>query len=136
MLLMEQFDRALKLVGQESVDCELSVTGEFDVTESLSRDSRRKPDRTRLLLVDCPLLLLEASALDRAAGVLIRLHVLVSADGERTQVVFIEASALFDRRVPVGAAGPLEELKARISTALEAAVTRVEIQHPYSGGVS
>ena len=132
----EQFDRALSLVRQELVDRELSVTSEFDVTESLSGDSRRKADRTRLLLVDCPLLLLEALALDRAAGVLIPLHVLVSSDGDRTQVVFIESSALFDRRVPVGASGPLEKLKTRISMALEAAVMRAEIEHRYSGGVS
>ena len=134
-VIAEQFDKALKLVRQELAKHDLSVTGEFDVTENLSRDSGRMPDRARLLLVDCPLLLFEAVALDRAAGVLIPLHVLVSAAGDRTQVVFVEASTLFDRRVPVGASGPLEEIKARITMALEAAVVRADTQHRYLGGV-
>jgi uncharacterized protein (DUF302 family) len=135
-LIAEQFDEALNLLRQELADHDLCVTDEFDATEYLSRDSGRKPDRSRLLLVDCPLPLLEAVALDRAAGVLIPLHILASSDGDRTEVVFIEASTLFDRRAPVGVSQPLGELKSRIAMALEAAVARAEAQRGCLGDVS
>lgn len=134
-VITERFDKALKLLRQELADRDLSVTGEFDTTEYMSRDSGRKPDRSRLLLVDCPLLLLEAVALDRAAGVLIPLHIFVSSDGDRTEVVFVEASTLFDRRLPVGTSEPLGELKTRIAMALEATVARAETQRRHVGDV-
>jgi uncharacterized protein (DUF302 family) len=83
----------------------------------------------RLLLVDSPIFTFEAMALDRAAGVLIPLHVLVSSDGDQTEVIFVEPAALFDRRLPIGAAGPLEQIKTRVRVALESAVARSEEQH-------
>ena len=123
-LIAEEFNKALKLVRHALVERELSITGELDTTESLHRDSGTKQRPSRLLLVDSPILTFEAMALDRAAGALIPMHLLVSADGDRTQVVFVEPATLLARRPPAGAAGPLEELKTRINAALESAVVK------------
>ena len=123
-VIAEEFGKALKLVRHVLAERELSVTSEWDTTESQGWSSAQNPSHSRLLLVDSPVLLFEAMALDRAAGALIPMHVLVSSDRDRTQVVFVEPATLFARRPPVGAAGPLEELKARIRAALESAVAR------------
>jgi hypothetical protein len=55
--------------------------------------------------------------------------VLLSADGDRTQAVFVEPATLFALRPPVGAAGPLEEMKVRIGAALESAVAVSQARH-------
>jgi len=128
-VIAEEFGKALKLVRQALAERELCVTTELDITGSLYRGPGNTEKPMRLLLVDSPILTFEAIALDRAAGVLIPLHVLVSSDGDRTHVVFIDPATLLDRRLPVGAAGPLEQLKARIAMALESAVARSEEQH-------
>ena len=123
-VIAEEFDKALKLVRHVLAESELNVTSEWDTTRNLRQSPGQNSKRSRLLLVDSPVLLFEAMALDRAAGALIPMHVLVSADGDRTQVVFVEPATLLARRPPVGAARALEELKARINAALESAVAR------------
>jgi uncharacterized protein (DUF302 family) len=120
----ERFGRTLKLIRDALEKQELSITGELDLTETFARDSGMHPEPSKLLLVDCPLLLFEALALDRAAGVFFPLHVLVSANGDRTQVVCFEPAALLEVRLPVGAAHPLEELRDRIGMALESLLPR------------
>src|SRR5215472_17691866 len=109
-VMAEEFDKVLKLVRRALAERELSITDELDTTESLHRDSGNKPKPSRLLLVDSPLLTFEAMALDRAAGALIPMHVLISSDGYQTHIIFVEPATLFARRLPVGAAGPLEQL--------------------------
>lgn len=133
-VIEERFDKALKLIRNALTRRELSVAGEFDVTEGFAHDSRKKLEPSKLLLVDSPLLLFEAVALDRAAGVLFPLHVLVSADGDWTQVVCIEPATLFEARLPAGAAQPLEELRNRVAMALQSLGSRSESYDHRQGG--
>lgn len=121
-VIAEEFDKALKLVRHALAERELSITSEWDTSGARALGSGQKPHRSRLLLVDSPILMFEAMALDRAAGALFPLHVLLSADGDRTHAVFVEPATIFALRPPVGAAGPLEEMKVRIGAALESAV--------------
>ena len=123
-VIEERSGRALKLIRDALEEQELGVTGELDLTESFVRDSGMHAEPSKLLLVDCPLLLFEALALDRAAGVFFPLHVLVSADGDRTRVVCVEPASFFEVRLPVGTAHPLEELRHRIGMALESLLPR------------
>jgi hypothetical protein len=46
-VIAEEFEKALKLVRHALAECELSITGELDTTESLNRDSRKKQRPTR-----------------------------------------------------------------------------------------
>ena len=128
-VIAEDFDNALKLVRHSLAERELGVTSEWDTTENRRGSFGQKPQRSRLLLVDSPILMFEAMALDRAAGALFPLHVVLSADGDRTQAVFVEPATLFALRPPVGAAGPLEEMKSRIKAALESVVARSKAHH-------
>lgn len=77
------------------------------------------PERSRVLLVDCPLLDFEALALDRASAVFFPVHILVSPDGNRTRVSVVDPAGLFSARFPVGMAEPMERLLARVSLAVE-----------------
>jgi len=128
-VIAEDFDKALKLVRHALAERELGVTSEWDTIENRCGGFGQKLQRSRLLLVDSPILMFEAMALDRAAGALFPLHVLLSADGDRTQAIFVEPTTLFALRPPVGAAGPLEEMKSRIRAALESAAARSEAHH-------
>jgi len=119
-VIAERFDKALKTIRGALAEVELDVADEFDTAGILNRRADT-PARSRVLLVDCPLLLFEALALDRAAAVFFPLHILVSDDGGRTRVSVINPAGLFDARLPVGAADPMERLQARVALALESA---------------
>jgi len=123
-MMAERFDRALKLIRGALADMDLDVAVEFDVAGNLGDKEAEIAAPSRILLVDCPLLAFEALALDRAAGVFVPLHVLVSAIGDRTQVSVVNPTALFDARLPVGAAEPVDKLVARVRLALESALQR------------
>jgi uncharacterized protein (DUF302 family) len=118
-MIAERFDKAVKMIRSALAETELSVVGEFDTTETLGKEPGKKAERSRILLVDCPLLVFEAQALDRAAGVFFPLHVFVWADGDRTQISTLNPTVLFDVRLPLGAAAPMEGLQARVTMALE-----------------
>ena len=123
-VMAERFDKALKTIRIALAEVELDVAGEFDVAGLLDRRADRAPSRAKVLLVDCPLLVFEALALDRASAVFFPLHILVSGDGDRTQVSVINPAELFDARLPVGAADPMDRLLARVGMALESALVR------------
>jgi uncharacterized protein (DUF302 family) len=118
--IAERFDKAVRLIRGTLADAELSVAGEFDTTGTFGKERGKEAEPSRILLVDCPLVVFEAQALDRAAGVFFPLHVLVWADGGRTQVSTASSAGLFDVRLPSGAAGPIQRLQARVARALEA----------------
>ena len=131
-VISERFDKAVRLIRDALAEVELSVVGEFDTIWAFEEEPGKKAKQRRILLVDCPWLVFEAQALDRAAGVLLPLHVLVWADGDRTQVSTVSLCEIFDVRLPLGAAGPMERLQARVTMALESVVFRTGPNH-YEG---
>jgi uncharacterized protein (DUF302 family) len=127
--ISEPFDKAVKLIRLALAETELSVVDEFDMTRALGELPGKKAEQSRVLLVDCPLLVFEAQAFDRAAGVFFPLHVLVWADGDRTHVSTASSGALFDARLPSGVAGPMSKLKGRVGVALESILFRAGLNH-------
>lgn len=127
--IAEKFDKAVKLIRRAMAETELSVVGEFDTTGSFGEQPGKKAEPSTVLLVDCPLLVFEAQALDRAAGVFFPLHILVWADHERTQVSTVSSGGLLEVRLPPGAAGPMEELRLRVTTALESVLSQSGPDH-------
>jgi hypothetical protein len=119
-VIEERFDRAIRSIRSALERQELTIAGEIDMSPRSDLHFGKKPGAaSRLLLVDSPLLLFEALALDRAAGVFFPLHLLVSADGDQTHVSCVEAASLFDVRLPAGSSQPLADLRNRITIALE-----------------
>jgi hypothetical protein len=119
VVIEEAFDKALKLVREALTQGDLEIAGEMDMPATWPGESRKRPARCRVLLVDCPLLVFEGLALDRAAGVYFPLHVLLASDGVRTHVTTLKPSGVFDARLPAGAAAPLERLEAQVARALQ-----------------
>ena len=102
------FDKALKRVRAALMAGGLEIADEMDLAAH---------GRCRLLLVDSPLLVFEGLALDRAAGVYFPLHVVVAAQGGRTEVSSSRTSAVH-ARLPAGAAEPIDRLEALVAQAL------------------
>lgn len=109
-VLPERFDRALKRVRRALAAQQLSIVDEIHPVGDRGR---------RILLVDCPLLVFQALALDRAASVFFPVHLLVAAEGGHTRIFWIEPAELVHGRLPAGAAEPLAALRGRITAALE-----------------
>lgn len=120
-ILEERFPKALKLIRTALGSMEVAVVGELDITEK-PHPGASSLSRSTILLVDCPLLDLEALALDRAAAVFLPLHVLVSAAGEQTKVSVVNPTGIFNARFPAGSVGPLDRLVSRVGMALESLV--------------
>ena len=114
-----RFGKALRLVRNALRAGDLEIVGEVDLPARRPGESRAGPARCRVLLVDCPLLVFEGLALDRAAGVYFPLHVMLAWEGARTHVTTVKPSAVLDARLPPGAAEPVERLEARVIRALE-----------------
>ncbi len=115
----ERFDKALNLVRAALTAGDLEIVGEMDMPATWPGKSRTRPARCRVLLVDCPLLVFEGLALDRAAGVYFPMHVLLASDGVQTHASTVLPSGLLDARLPAGATEPIGRLEARVARALE-----------------
>jgi uncharacterized protein (DUF302 family) len=110
-LVPARFEKALKGIRVALGQMGLDVVEELESLESVRS--------SRILLVSCPLLDLEAVALSRAAAVFFPLHVLVCSESERTRVSMINPTGLFEARLPVGAGDPMDRLVARVTMALD-----------------
>ena len=64
----ERFDKALKLVRAALTAGDLEIVGEMDMPANWPGESRKRPPRCRVLLVDCPLLLFEGLAWTEPPG--------------------------------------------------------------------
>lgn len=123
-LVQERYDRALKLIRGELHATDLDIVGEFDLAEIAGDRHRPKRPQCRVLLVDNPLLVFEALALDRAAAVFFPLHILVFEVEGQTQATVVNPARLLDARFPAGAADPMDRLVARAELALQSAAER------------
>lgn len=115
----ERFEKALKSIRGALGDMELDIIGEFDIPEVRNPGPGRKAEYFKILLVSCPVLDFEAVALGRAAAVFFPLHLMVSAEGERTRVSLVNPTVIFDARLPVGVSNPMNRLVARVELAME-----------------
>ena len=99
IMIPERFDKAVKMIRNALAEWELSVVGEIETTGDFEREAGNNAERSKILLVDCPLTVFEAQVLDRAAGVFLLLHVLVSGRGDQTLVSTMSSAGLFDARL-------------------------------------
>lgn len=132
-VIEERFEKAIRLIRRALEREELSIAGEIDMSRRSDLHLGKKPAASRLLLVDSPLLLFEALALDRSAGVFFPLHLLVTADGDQTYVSCVEPASLFDVRLPAGSSQPLADLRNHITIALESLTPSRAGRHPGGG---
>jgi len=114
----EPFAKCVPLVRRLLLDAGLSVVEEFDISAASYVQLRAGSSSCVVLLVDTPVLLFEAIALDPGAAVFLPVHVVISGDREMSQIHWTNPALASGLRPPVQAKGPLEELCARVNQAL------------------
>jgi uncharacterized protein (DUF302 family) len=113
------YETALKAIRSALLHEDLRISSEFDVAAIAREQPRMNHAPCRILCVDSPLLLLEAMALDPSAAVFVPVHIVISADGPKTQVYWLNPASIQSKRLPVGAMLPLRALQARIAAAMK-----------------
>jgi uncharacterized protein (DUF302 family) len=114
------FDRSLTLVRRLLERAGLSVVEEFDLSKEPYFERGIVRCFCVVLLVDTPVLLFEAIALDRAAAVFLPLHIVISGDRDVSFVHWVNPVTSSGLRPPAPAKEALEGLCHRLETALAA----------------
>jgi uncharacterized protein (DUF302 family) len=117
-VLEESFESALKTLRRAFAEHQLCVTVELDAAKKIRRALNIVVSPCRILLVESPLFLLEATAIDRSSAVFLPLHVVVSGSGARTliHVLSTQYGQLYD--FPIGARIPLTRIQDQVLCAL------------------
>ena len=116
LVVPESFGKSILLVRQLLFAAGLRVVKEFNLSNEPYLQLAGQS--CVVLLVDTPVLLFEAIALDREAAVFIPIHILISGDREESYIHWANPVASSGLRAPVAARGAMENLYARVSEAL------------------
>jgi hypothetical protein len=96
----------------------IDIVEQIDLSREFHRQLAAGTHRSVLLLVDCPLLLFEAVALDRAAAVFFPFHVVVTGDDACTCIHWAHPAAAVSSRLPATVKRPVDALYARLTEVL------------------
>jgi hypothetical protein len=127
-VIPEPLGRALPLIRRLLFDAGLSIVDELEVSGALHVQLGVVTRSCIVLLVDTPVLLLEAIALDRGAAVFLPLHVVICGGREASYVYWANPVASFGLRPPAPSKAPLEEVCGRITKALSELPQTAELE--------
>src|SRR5690242_19035745 len=88
------YETALKLLRNALLKEDLRISTEYDLSDTAGGQRGVNLVPCRILCVDSPMLLLEAMALDPSAAVLLPLHIVISGDGPKTQVCWLNPASI------------------------------------------
>jgi len=91
-VLAEPYEKALKLLRAELVNCGLRIPAEMDVSDAIREGLGLKLNPCRVLYVCCLWYLLQAAVVDRSATAIVPLRVVVWERGEQTVVRLLESA--------------------------------------------
>ena len=130
-VIPEAFDRSVALVRRRLADAGFTVVEEFDISREPYLQLGIAGQSCVVLLVDTPILLFRAVALDRSAAVFLPLHVVVTGDRNATYVHWVDPVTSSGLRPPAPAKRALHDVYERITNTLSALPypSEVEIQH-------
>jgi len=114
-VLPEAFEKALPIIRRLLSAAGFSVVKEFDMSREPYFQLGIGSRSCVVLLVDTPVLLFEAIALDRSAAVFLPLHVVITGDHDTTYVHWVNPITSSGLRPPAPAKGPLEVLYTRLT---------------------
>lgn len=129
-----RFDTALARVRQAIRGAGLSIAAEIDSAQRVKRALHVRVSPCRVLLVDNPFFMLQAASIDRASGVLIPLHVVVSAAGSRTIVHLLNLASIQQNELPIGVRAPLIDLRNELFRVLSGLADTVHLGRDASEG--
>ncbi len=113
------FDMTLTVLRQALRKSGLNVEGEVNLSRDFGRQLAGCPQQCVLLMVDCPLLLFQAVALDRSAGAFIPLHVVVTGNQHSTCVQWAHPSVGLGLRMSPAFHRAVDAMVARLSRVLD-----------------
>jgi hypothetical protein len=117
-IIPESFDKSVSMICHLLWTAGLTIVEEFDMSkEPYFRLGVAKRSCT-VLLVDTPLLLFQAIALDRSAAVFVPLHIVISGDSDTSYIHWVDPVANSGLRPPASAKDALEEVYKRVTQAL------------------
>jgi hypothetical protein len=108
-------EKTLKSLRRTLQAAEIDVVQQLDLSREFQGQFATGTNRCMLLLVDCPLLLFEAVALDRAAAVFFPLHVVVTGDDAGASIHWAHPAANVSSRLPATVKRPVDALRARLT---------------------
>ncbi len=91
---------------------------ELDVAGRVRQTLRMEMPPFRILYVDCPMLLLEAIALDRSAAVMLPLHLVVSGQPQSSLIYLLNPATTLYEVLPLTARAAVSKLQARVLESL------------------
>lgn len=113
------FDETLRWLRQVLPTRGLSVVQEIDLKHEFRGQVAVGAGNGALLLVDCPLLMFEALALDPSAAAFIPLHLVVVGDRHSSTVHWAHPAGAMGLRAQPAARGPVNALYSHLTRALK-----------------
>jgi uncharacterized protein (DUF302 family) len=112
------FDSALAQIRRALRNDQLSIAAEIDVAQRVKRALEIYVPPCRVLLIDNPTFMLETTAIDRASGIFIPLHLVVSGAGNRTLVHMLNLEHIRHSDLPIGIRAPVLDLQRQVLRSL------------------
>lgn len=126
------FDFALARIRRTIRASQLAIAAEIDTAQRVKRALDINVPPCRVLLVDNPAFMLETTAVDRASGIYIPLHLVVSGNGSRTLVYMLNIEHIRHSDLPIGIKAPVLDLQRQVSRALLRIAERARSGHTLS----
>jgi uncharacterized protein (DUF302 family) len=122
------FETAVKRVRGVLTANQLSIAAEFNASRRLRQALGLEVEPCQILFIENPLLLLEATAIDRSSAVFIPLHLVVSGKGSQTALYLLNAEFLLRANdAPLGIRIPIRRMQAQIVEILETIAERTSV---------
>lgn len=112
------FHRTCKLLHRLLGEGGISVVEHIELSHAFPSENAVGIRRCVLWMVDCPMLLFEAVALDRAAAVFLPLHIVITGDEHSTCIHWTHPAEAMGLRLPPAAKRPVDTLYCRLSQVL------------------
>ena len=129
-VIPESFEKSLALVRRLFAAAGFTVVEEVDMSREPYFELGVASRSCVVLLVDTPVLLFEAIALDRSAAAFLPLHVVISGDRDISYVHWADPIASSGLRPPAPARGALDEAYRRIGETLWELSRPAELKWP------
>ncbi len=120
----QPFDIALPQIRHAISASRLLIAVEIDAARRVKRTLDIHVPPCRVLLLDNPTVALESTFIDRACGVFIPLHLVVSGAGDRTLLHLLNPEHIRKSQLPIGIRAPVQDLHREITQSLAAIARR------------
>lgn len=124
-----RFDSALAKIRRAIRADHLSIAAEIDAAQRVKRALDIYVPPCRVLLIDNPAFMLETTAVDRASGTFIPLHLVVSGTENRTLIYMLNPEHIRQSDLPIGIKAPVLDLHRQVSRSLTRIAERARNGH-------